>query len=206
MNTALSHLVAERIQEMLSNSRLESFPDARIERIMHGQKILKPAAVLMPLFRYNDEWHLLFTRRADNLTDHKGQVSFPGGALEEKDPDLQFTALRETQEEIGIDPSDVRILGCLPRRELVSGYIVTPVIGQIPWPYPLRIFDSEVARVFSIPLEWLFEEENRFLKWHNFLGQDFQVLYYRNYDGETLWGASASMTLELVDALRESIQ
>lgn len=205
MGTALSQMTTEQIQELLSSNNFRTVRDVRTDHMLMDHKPFKPAAVLMPLFRHNSEWHLLFTRRTDNLNDHKGQVAFPGGAWDERDPDLKFTALREAEEEIGVNPNDVTLLGSLPARDLVSGYIVTPYVGQIPWPYSLRVFNAEVARVFSIPLQWLLDEENRFLKWHHFLGQDFQVLYFRSYDGETLWGASASMTLELVDALRPVI-
>lgn len=163
--------------------------------------IQKSAAVLMPLVYWEGEWHLLFTRRTDSVEDHKGQVSFPGGAVDPTDRDIIDTALRETYEEIGIKPEDVKILGSLKPRELVSGFFVTPIIGVIPYPYPFSLSVNEVARIFTISLSWLADEENRFMKPHTFMGQEFQVLYYRTYDTEVLWGASASMTLELLDIL-----
>ena len=164
--------------------------------------VKRPAAVLMPLFHDLGEWHLLLTRRSDRLNDHKGQVSFPGGAREISDQDLTQTALRETSEEIGISPESVTVLGKLAPRELISGFEVTPVVGQIHWPYPLKIYDDEVARVFSIPLNWLAEEDNWVLRDHYYQGNVYKVIYFLPYDGEILWGASASMTLELIDLLK----
>jgi 8-oxo-dGTP pyrophosphatase MutT (NUDIX family) len=202
LSTDVSQLTPEKIRHFLSDAPAVKPFDEQIGKIRIKFPILKPAAVLMPLFEAHGEWHLLFTRRADTLVDHKGQVSFPGGTREEGDPDLAFTALRETYEEIGVKPTDITLLGALPPRELITGYLVTPFVGRVPWPYPLKISIEEVVRVFSMPLNWLIDEDNRYLKRQFYLGQKFQVLYYKLYDGETLWGASASMTLELLDMLR----
>lgn len=156
------------------------------------------AAVLMPLFVDEDGWHLLLTRRTDHVETHKGQVSFPGGARDPEDGDLVQTALREAWEEVGLAPQDVQVLGCLPPMALVSHFVVTPVAGMIPWPYPLKLSRDEVSRVFSIPLDWLADPANRYTLEHDHEGQRWPVLYYQPYDGEVLWGASAYMTSQLL--------
>ncbi|MDK1081969.1 MAG: CoA pyrophosphatase [Anaerolineae bacterium] len=159
----------------------------------------KCAAVLIPLVRFGDEWHLIFTRRADNVDTHKGQVSFPGGACEPEDKTPEETALREADEEIGIKPKDVRLLGRITPMITVTNYRVTPVVAVLKWPYAFRVQYAEVARVFTIPLSWLFKKENR---WEFYLpGRDQGLIVYHNFDGELLWGATALMTDYFIKAL-----
>lgn len=164
----------------------------------------RPAAVLIPLLRQDGAWHILFIRRSANSNDpHSGQVAFPGGAADHDDFDVEATALRETGEELGLDPSDVRTLGRLMDFITVTGYRVTPIVGVIPWPYPLRLETKEVSRAFTIPLDWLANPKNHEERLRN-LPHPFKpisVIYFKPYDGETLWGASARFTLELINVL-----
>lgn len=156
----------------------------------------RPAAVLIPLLRVAEDWHVLFTRRTDSLAEHSGQVAFPGGRSDPEDHSPEVTALREAQEEVGINPGDVRLLGRLNPFLTITNYLVTPVIGSIPWPYPLQPAQVEVSRVFTIPLDWLADTSN-FEQRQRQLPQPYgsvSVLYYHPYDGETLWGASARFT------------
>lgn len=161
------------------------------------------AAVLVPLARREDEWHLVFTRRADTVEHHKGQVSFPGGACDAGEETPEATALREAEEEIGLHPADVRLLGRLNDIVTITRYRVTPVVGVMPWPYPLRPAPGEVARVFTIPLLWLADRRN----WQeepftpDGAARPFPVVIYHEYDGEVLWGASASMVLSFLSVL-----
>ncbi len=159
---------------------------------------LRPAAVLVPLVWENDQWHLLFTRRGMDLEDHKGQVSFPGGAWEEKDGDLECTALREAWEEIGIRPASVAVLGKMARFDMVSYFQVTPVVGVVAWPCELNINTSEVARAFIVPLDWLADLHNYQVRPREFEGQTFNIPYYNEYDGEIIWGATAQITQEFL--------
>ena len=158
------------------------------------------AAVLIPLAAFRGEWLLLYTRRTDTLDTHKGQVSFPGGQKDEGDKTLEETALREAQEEMGIRPSDVHILGRVNDVATVTGFRVTPVVGVIPFPYAFRISTAEVARVFTIPLRWL---ANRNHYWE-FLHPEaqYRLVAYQPYDGELLWGATARMTLEFLRTIQ----
>jgi 8-oxo-dGTP pyrophosphatase MutT (NUDIX family) len=156
------------------------------------------AAVLVPLTLIQDEWHLLFTRRTDIVESHKGQVSFPGGACDEGEASPEMTALREAEEEIGLQPGDLRILGRLSPLITVSSYEVCPIVAVFPSPYTFRVSTIEVARVFTIPLNWLSNRENY---WEFTRRDSRSLIAYHPYDGELLWGATAHMTVTLIKAL-----
>jgi 8-oxo-dGTP pyrophosphatase MutT (NUDIX family) len=130
-------------------------------------------------------------------------VAFPGGRADPQDTSPEQTALREASEEIGLRPQDVRILGRLQDYLTITNYQVTPVVGVIPWPYDLHPAEQEVSRVFAIPLDWLAQAENHEER-PRLLPPPYppaRVIYFHPYDGEVLWGASARMTLNLLQAL-----
>lgn len=159
-----------------------------------------PAAVLVPLFVKDGELHLLLTKRSDSVEHHKGQIAFPGGVCEEDDDDVCATALRETFEEVGIDPAKVLILGRLDERLTVTGFRVTPWVGVIPWPVELRPHAGEIADVMEVPLGALLDprrREERTVKWE---GTDRKVLYY-HWGEAPIWGATARMIEELSEVL-----
>jgi 8-oxo-dGTP pyrophosphatase MutT (NUDIX family) len=164
---------------------------------------LKCAAVLIPMVCKQDGWHLLLTRRTDVVATHKGQVSFPGGACDAAESMAEGTALREAEEEIGLAPADVRLLGRLNDVATITHYRVTPVVGVIPWPYMFRPEPGEVARIFSMPLTWLAERKH----WTEvpFTPQGkprpVPVITYEEYDGEILWGVSARIVLNFLSVL-----
>jgi len=160
---------------------------------------LKCAAVLVPLVWHDEEWHLLYTRRTDTVESHKGQVSFPGGACDEGETTPEETALREANEEIGLDPKDVIVLGRLPNLITITYFRVTPVIGVVKWPAVFRVGEHEVARIFTIPLAWLSNRSNR---WQfEMPGRARSLIAYHPYDGELLWGATARITVDFLDVL-----
>jgi 8-oxo-dGTP pyrophosphatase MutT (NUDIX family) len=164
---------------------------------------LQCAAVLIPLARWNEEWCLVYTRRTETVEHHKGQVSFPGGRCDAAESTPEATAQREAGEEIGLKPDDLQILGRLNDVVTITHYRVTPVVGVMPWPYPVRLEPAEVARVFTIPLPWLADRQN----WEELpfsvegIPRPIPVVTYLKYDGETLWGASARMTLNFLSVL-----
>lgn len=169
--------------------------------IIEGQS-LYPAAVLMPLFVTDNGWHLLYTRRTNRVGTHRGEVSFPGGAADDLDDgDLVQTALREAWEEIGIRPADVTILGNLSDMNLISYFRVKPVIGMIPWPYDLTLSKDEVARAFWVPLDWLADPDNSYTQERQFDGKRYKIRFFQPYEGETIWGATAYMTWQLLQVL-----
>lgn len=173
------------------------------QKLVSSQEIrkLRPAAILMPLLEFQGRWHLLLTHRSEALVEHRGQVAFPGGAREYHDQDLAWTALREMHEEIGVNPHDVDVLGHLGDMPIITGYMVRPFVGIIPWPYPLRISNDEVESTFIIPLQWLIDPDHRTIRYRNFAGREFPVIYFDYYEGHQLWGFSAEMTLTLLSAL-----
>ena len=173
--------------------------DGYAEIDLSDETRLKCAAVLIPLVWHDEEWHLLFTRRTDRVESHKGQVSFPGGACDEGETTPEQTALREAEEEIGLQPVDIRVLGKLTNMITITYFRVTPVVGVINWPAVFRVGEHEVARVFTIPLGWLTNPSNR---WQfDRPGTDRSLIAYHPYDGELLWGATARMTVDFLRVL-----
>ncbi len=173
--------------------------DGYSELDLSDGKNLKCAAVLIPLLWHEGEWHLLYTRRTDRVESHKGQVSFPGGACDEGETTPEQTALREADEEIGLDPGDVKVLGRLSTMITITYLRVTPVVGVIKWPAVFKVGEHEVARIFTIPLGWLANPLNR---WQfERPGTDRTLIAYHPYDGELLWGATARMTVDFLKVL-----
>ena len=201
----MSEITEEFIRNKLSESdRSHAETDGYAEIPIHPDVHLKCAAVLVPLVFFQNEWHVLYTRRTDRVESHKGQVSFPGGACDEGETTPEETALREADEEIGIRQQDVNVLGRLSRMVTISKFRVTPVVGVIQFPYAFKTSGAEVARVFTMPLMWLANRNNY---WEFSLpGTDRSVIVYHPYDGELLWGATARMTvnfLKILGLLRE---
>lgn len=160
----------------------------------------QPAAVLVPLYRDRNLWHALYTERTDRVDVHRGQVSFPGGRVERDDAGPEQAALREAAEEIGLRPEDVEVLGMLDPLLTITGFRVDPVVGVIPWPYPLRLNSHEVAGVFGVPLVWLADPANlETRRQEGPEGQPLTVHVFRPYEGRVIWGATARITLHLVE-------
>jgi 8-oxo-dGTP pyrophosphatase MutT (NUDIX family) len=188
--------IAQKLRQAYATTGTE---DASRDPGAAESEALKCAAVLIPLAWFEDEWHLLFTRRTERVETHKGQVSFPGGACDPGDETPEQTALREAEEEIGLQPRDVRVLGQLNAMVTITSFRVDPVVGVIPWPYTFHVENAEVARVFTIPLRWLSDPKNR---WDFTLpDRKYRLVVYHSYDGELLWGATASMTTRFMAVL-----
>ena len=155
-----------------------------------------PAAVLIPLIVHPGELTVLFTQRTAHLKNHSGQVSFPGGRAEPGDASAEFTALRETEEEIGLAMQRVEVLARLPDYRTRTGFRVTPVIGLVAPPLELAPDPREVAEVFEVPLAFLLEERNRQRRTREFQGR--QVGYYVfEYGERVIWGATAGILVNL---------
>jgi 8-oxo-dGTP pyrophosphatase MutT (NUDIX family) len=213
MNHLTETEIAERLardgigEELMGRDRPVDAPPLSLEfpalaELLKGPP--RPAAVLVPFLRQNGEWHILYTRRNANLPEHSGQVAFPGGRADPGDPSPEYTALREAQEEIGLRPEDVQILGLLRSYLTVTNYQVTPVVGVIPFPYPFVPYDIEVSRIFTIPLAWLADPDHHEVRLRQLPTPHapVPVIYFQPYDGEVLWGASARITLHLLELLQ----
>lgn len=162
---------------------------------------LRPAAIIIPLLEFKNHWYVLLTRRSEHLIEHRGQVAFPGGGMERRDANLKKTGLREMHEEIGIDPEQVIILGDLGDMPVITGYLVRLFVAKIPWPYELTINHDEVESVFIVPLDWLADPDHRTIRYRSYAGREFPVIFFDDYNGQQLWGASAEMTIKLLSAI-----
>ena len=179
-------------------------PETNFEkRLQNAQQEPVPAAVLIPIVARGTELSLLLTQRTAHLHDHPGQVSFPGGRTEERDASAVDTALRETEEEIGLHRQHISVIGELPEYVTVTGYRVTPIVSIVQPPFGLVPDPFEVAEVFEVPLPFLMNGMNHQRLHANFphgLGRrSFYAIPYEQY---FIWGATAGMLRNLFHFLR----
>jgi 8-oxo-dGTP pyrophosphatase MutT (NUDIX family) len=197
----------EEIQQRLETALALNRPPESPYPMAWSDDPPQPAAVLMPFLCTEEGWQLLFIRRTLHPKDrHGGQVAFPGGRCDPEDPNAVRAALREAHEEVGLLPDDVRILGQLRDMMTITNYQVTPIVGAFPWPYQLTPQPEEVSRIFAIPLSWLADPANRLIEQRQIQqrGVPIPVIHFQPYDGEILWGASARMTMLLLEAMELS--
>ena len=161
---------------------------------------LQAAGVLAPLFVAAGELSLLFTQRTMHLKDHQGQISFPGGVKDSGDSDLLATALRETQEEIGLKPEEAEVLGTLAPVATVTGYWITPFVALIPYPYDFRVNHHEVNRLLVFPLAAFCVPERWSTGPYLYKDQSVQVCCWK-YQGTVIWGATARILLDFLSRL-----
>ncbi len=148
-----------------------------------------PASVLIPLFFKDGRYHLLFTKRTDTVEHHKGQISFPGGRQDGDDPDALFTALRETEEEVGIAPQNVTILGQCDGMLTNTLYLLTPFVGCYTPPAAYRISVNEIDRLIEAPLEHFLDDSVFYTEKRTYKGHTWSVHYYR-YGDDVIWGVT----------------
>ena len=159
------------------------------------------AAVLIPLLMKDDGLSVLLTQRTNHLRDHAGQISFPGGRMDPEDQSPNDTALRESQEEIGLDPKRVEIIGHLPQYLTVSGYSVTPVVGLVQAQAEYVLDEFEVADIFEVPLSFLLDPANHQVRlWQS--EQGGRRFYSMPYENRFIWGATAGMLRNLYHLLK----
>jgi len=170
------------------------------KRIEPGK--LAPAAVIVPIFCEMDECHIVFAKRSQNVTFHKGQFCFPGGRPNKDETSLLTTALRESREEVGIKPEDIEILGELDDQVTTSGYVVRPFVGYIHHPYDLMSDGCEVEEIINVPLAYLLNPKN----WRQKVtsdGKSQTVSYSIDYQVRIIWGATARILWQFVQLLGE---
>ncbi|HUO03196.1 MAG TPA: CoA pyrophosphatase [Rhizomicrobium sp.] len=197
-------------------ARLRSDPVAALRRVLldapsttigHDDYDLHPelrpqavdAAVLIPVIA-RPEPTILFTQRTATLARHSGQVSFPGGRRDEGDLSPLETALRETQEETGIDPALVSVAGYLPRYRIGTGYDISPVVGVLSPDFTLAPNPQEVADTFETPLAFFLDPANRRME-TRVLGAHERSIYVFDHDGRSIWGATAAILVDFAARL-----
>jgi 8-oxo-dGTP pyrophosphatase MutT (NUDIX family) len=166
---------------------------------------LSAASVLVPLVQRPEGLKVLLTQRSDHLRDHAGQISFPGGRLEEQDADAVAAALRESEEEVGLPRSAVDVIGTLPHYTTVTNYVVTPVVALINPPFTLRLDAFEVVDAFEVPIEFLMtpaHHQRHEFEWNGLRRQFLSMPWQgRGLDGTPrryfIWGATAAMLRNL---------
>ena len=167
---------------------LKTKPDNRNDLI--------PAAVLVLIIIRNDGLQVLLTKRNENLKHHAGQISFPGGRVDDSDRNVQHTALRETEEEVGLKPALIKIIGELDQYIVGTGYLVSPIIGVIEPPFELVKQEDEVAEIFEAPLDFLISPENFKRYSRNFNGKT-HYHFAITWENHFIWGATAGMLRNL---------
>jgi 8-oxo-dGTP pyrophosphatase MutT (NUDIX family) len=159
------------------------------------------AAVLIPLYQHNGDYGVIFTQRSDTVYHHRGQISFPGGGHEMQDASLQHTALRESAEEIGLQPTDVQVLGQLDDLLTTgSNYLVRPFVGTIPYPYLFVLDHRETASIIEVPLSWL-RQHNPLAQEHRHSEGRLVQSFFFDYNGHIIWGATAKIVKQFLDLL-----
>jgi 8-oxo-dGTP pyrophosphatase MutT (NUDIX family) len=173
--------------------------DLHVIALKEGTRVTE-AAVLVPIVRRGPEVNVLFTQRTAHLDDHAGQISFPGGRVEAHDATREDTALRETEEEIGLAREAVTLLGRLPSYEIPSGFRITPVVGWIEAPFALKLDAFEVDSAFEAPLSHFLTASRYQRREYRFRGRHRHYMAIP-YEGRYIWGATAGMLYALCRVL-----
>ncbi len=160
------------------------------------------AAVLCPLFIENDCIRILFIKRSQMVRAHRGEISFPGGVKESKDPSLVQTCLRETEEEIGIRPAEITLLGALDEVNTTTGFLISPYVGIIPPPHRLTLSRNEVESVIIAPVQDFYKPEN-LIEFYFFNGRGLQAMTAYRHRDQVIWGATAKVLSRLLELGRE---
>ena len=160
---------------------------------------LRPSAVLVPLGWVGKHPHVILTKRSMSVEYHKGEISFPGGGVEDHDTDRIATALREASEEIGLAPSDVEVLGRLDDYRTLIGFHITPVVGAVPYPYPFRI-NSESESLILLDLEHAMRDDVWMTERYDMQGRQGTLFYLEHAEG-VIWGATGRMLKQFVDLI-----
>jgi 8-oxo-dGTP pyrophosphatase MutT (NUDIX family) len=192
--------------ENLPNLIREVLNGREPKNIHAGAYSHRHAGVLIPLLEDKGIYKILFTKRTDTVERHKGQISFPGGSVDKEDSSLLETALRESEEEIGLLKGDVDILGRIDDTLTVaSDFIVRPFVGLVPFPYEFVINEEEVERLIIVPID-IFKTENSENSVHavEFEGKTYHSKAYE-YNGDVIWGATARMIENLMGIIKRRL-
>lgn len=161
---------------------------------------LRESAVLLPLFERGGEPYVLFTKRPATLRAHAGQISFPGGSSDPEDPTPLHTALRETQEEVGIPIDEVRVLGALDDCPTVTGYRIHPFVGVVPGHGGYTPSEVEIEEILEVPLAFLLDPKNRRVELWPWRGEQHEVHFY-DWGRHVIWGATGRIVADFVERI-----
>jgi 8-oxo-dGTP pyrophosphatase MutT (NUDIX family) len=191
-------MLIEKIRESLKNRKPEIIDNSE-SRYIHS-------SVLIPLFSKDGQYNVILTKRTSRVEHHKGQISFPGGAVDKEDGSLEETAYREAYEEIGLLKKDVDMLGRIDDElAVVSSFIIHPFVGRVPWPYNFEINTNEVDSLIFIPL-YVFMDETAGHK-KDFVivdGYPYHGITYQ-YNGSIVWGATARIMENFISIIEGKI-
>jgi 8-oxo-dGTP pyrophosphatase MutT (NUDIX family) len=191
----------------------DPFEAAEFRRVLRGDHdlnpgmsppstALRPAAVLVPLVDHPHGMSVLLTQRTAHLSAHAGQISFPGGRIEERDPDPIAAALRETEEEVGLPRDRVSVIGRLDTYVTGTGFEITPIVGIVAPPFALAIDPYEVAEAFEVPLAFILDRRNHQRVERESAGQR-RCFFVLPYEGRNIWGATAGILVNLAEVLAD---
>ncbi|MFN8578503.1 MAG: CoA pyrophosphatase [Candidatus Sericytochromatia bacterium] len=170
------------------------------EPVFENSKPFVPASVLIPIFEIDNKSHIIFTKRTDKVSHHKGQISFPGGKFDKTDKDLEFTALRETQEEIGVNPEDIKIVGKINNMVTNTNFIVSPFVGILPYPYNFLVNPDEISELIIVPVKHLMNKNFFRIEKKEFNGKLFDIYYYE-YLNHTIWGVTGKILFDFLSLI-----
>ena len=194
--SATIRAMKQRLRQTLSQRQKRHIVDA--SRV--------PSAVLLPIYYKQGQYYILFTKRTGKVKEHKGQISFPGGAYQDGDRTLLDTALRECAEEIGVMAEEIEVLGELDDAATqTSGYIISPFVVIIPWPYPFKVDQWETEEIIEIPISALLDK--------GCLRQETEIIdgevvtsYFYHYQGRVIWGATAKILNQFLDIFAQVME
>ena len=186
----------QRLKQALSQRQKQHIINAELVR----------SAVIIPIYDKQGQYHILFTKRTQEVKDHKGQISFPGGAFQKEDGTLVNTALRECAEEIGLVLGDVEILGELDDFVTqASNYIISPFVGFIPWPYQFKMNEEEIEEIIEIPISALLDM-GRLREETGIIDDEEVTSFFYHYLGKVIWGATARILHQFLDIFAQAMK
>jgi 8-oxo-dGTP pyrophosphatase MutT (NUDIX family) len=192
---AIMRAMEQKLKEVLSRRRKQRITDAG----------LVPSAVLLPIYCRQGKYCILFTQRTERMKEHKGQISFPGGARQEGDKTLLDTALRESAEEIGLVPDEVEVLGELDDAlTATSNYVISPFVGLIPWPYQFKLDGWEIEEIIEVPILALMDKKSWREEAETIKGRTVTSYFY-HYQGKIIWGATARILHQFLEIFAQTM-
>jgi len=193
---AIMRAMEQRLKQALSRRQKQRITDAG----------LVPSAVLVPIYCQQEQYCVLFTQRTERMKEHKGQISFPGGARQEGDKTLLDTALRESAEEIGLAPGEVVVLGELDDAlTATSNYVISPFVGVIPWPYKFKVDGWETEDIIEVPISALMDKCSRRQETEVIGGREITSYFY-HYQGKIIWGATARILHQFLEIFTRAME